>query len=53
MKTLDIVKLFSRYYIAVFIDGVMQYTVYGGYKTLSSAKSAANKRGLAIYNYRV
>lgn len=49
---LIIVRLFGLWYIARFKDGVMQYTLYGGYKTLSAAKSVATRKGLQIEEIR-
>lgn len=49
---LVIVRLFSLYYIAKFEAGVMQYTLYGGYKTLSAAKAVATRKGLQIEEIR-
>ena len=49
---LAIVHLFDLWYIARFKDGVMQYTLYGGYKKLSTAKSVATRKGLQIDKIR-
>ena len=36
-----IVRLFSLWYIAAFENGVMQYSIYGGYKREQDAKRQA------------
>ena len=47
-----IVRLFSLWYIAKFESGVMQYTLYGGYKTLPATKAVATRKGLKIEEIR-
>ena len=47
-----IVRLFSLWHIAKFESGVMQYVLYGGYKTLSAAKAVATRKGLQIEEIR-
>ena len=47
-----IVHLFSLWYIAAFENGAMQYSIYGGYKTLSAAKGIATRKGLQIDEIR-
>ena len=49
---LVIVRLFGLWHIARFKDGVMQYTLYRGYKTLSTAKAVATRKGLQIDEIR-
>lgn len=47
-----IVRLFSLWHIAKFEAGVMQYTLYGGYKTLPATKAVATRKGLQIEEIR-
>lgn len=47
-----IVRLFSLWYIAIYESGVMQCTLYGGYKTLGTAKAVATRKGLQIDEIR-
>lgn len=49
---LVIVRLFSLWHIARYEGGVMQYTLYRGYKTLSAAKAVATRKGLQIDEIR-
>lgn len=49
---LVIVRLFGLWYIAKFEAGVMQHTLYGGYKTLSAAKAVATRKGLQTEEIR-
>lgn len=43
-----IVRLFSLYYIATFSNGIMQYTIYGGYKRLQDSKRIATIKHIHI-----
>ena len=49
---LVIIRLFGLWYIAKFENEVMQYTLYGGYKTLSTVKSVATRKCLQIEEIR-
>lgn len=43
-----IIRLFGLWYIAAFKDGIMQYSLYGGYKRYSDAKRIATVKGIRI-----
>ena len=47
-----IIRLFGLWHIAAFENGAMQYSIYGGYKTLSAAKGIATRKGLQIGEIR-
>ena len=47
-----IVRLFGLWYIAAFENGVMQYSIYGGYKREQDAKRAATIHNIKITEIR-
>lgn len=47
-----IVRLFGLWYIATFENGVMQYSIYGGYKREQDAKRQATIRNIEITEIR-
>lgn len=47
-----IVRLFGLWYIAAFENGIMQYSIYGGYKREQDAKRAATIRNIEIAEIR-
>ena len=47
-----IVRLFGLWYIAVFDNGVMQYSIYGGYKREQDAKRQATIYNITIAEIR-
>ena len=47
-----IVRLFGLWYIAAFENGVMQYSIYGGYKREQDAKRQATIHKINIKEIR-
>ena len=47
-----IISLFGLWYIAVFANGVMQYSIYGGYKRKQDAKRQATIHKIKIEEIR-
>ena len=47
-----IVRLFGLWYIATFENGVMQYSIYGGYKREQDAKRQATIQKIKIEEIR-
>ena len=47
-----IVRLFDLWYVAAFKNGIMQYSIYGGYKREQDAKRQAIIHGIEISEVR-
>ena len=47
-----IVRLFGLWHVAAFENGVMQYSIYGGYKREQDAKRQATIHGIKISEVR-
>ena len=47
-----IIHLFGLWYIAAFENGMMQYSIYGGYKREQDAKRAATIHNIKITEIR-
>ena len=47
-----IVRLFSLWHVAAFKNGIMQYSIYGGYKREQDAKRQATVHGIKISEIR-
>ena len=47
-----IVRLFGLWHVAAFKNGVMQYSIYGGYKRYQDAKRQATIHGIEISEVR-
>lgn len=47
-----IVHLFGLWHVAAFENGVMQYSIYGGYKREQDAKRQATIHGIKITEVR-
>jgi hypothetical protein len=48
METFVIVRLSSLWHIALYVDGVMQYSIYGGYKRKQDAVRVAHMKNISI-----
>lgn len=48
METFVIVRISSLWHIARYIDGVMQYSIYGGYKRKQDAVRVAHMKNIPI-----
>lgn len=48
MKTYVIVRLFGMWHIAYYVDGVMQYSIYGGYRRKQDAMRVAHMKHIPI-----
>ena len=47
-----IVRLFGLWHVAAFENGIMQYSIYGGYKREQDAKRQATIHGIEISEVR-
>ena len=47
-----IIRLFGLWHIAAFENGVMQYSIYGGYKREQDAKRQATVHNMKIVEIR-
>ena len=47
-----IVRLFGLQHVAAFKNGIMQYSIYGGYKRYQDAKRQATIHGIKITEVR-
>ena len=47
-----IVRLFGLWHVAAFKNGIMQYSIYGGYKREQDAKRQATIHGIKISEVR-
>ena len=47
-----IVRLFGLWHVAAFENGIMQYSIYGGYKREQDAKRQATIHGIKISEIR-
>lgn len=47
-----IVRLFGLWHVAAFENGIMQYSIYGGYKREQDAKRQATIHGIKITEVR-
>ena len=52
MKQYVIVRLFGMWHIARYDDGVMQYSIYGGYKRKQDAVRVARMKNIHIDEVR-
>ena len=50
MEAVVIVRLWGLWHIARYVDGVMQYSIYGGYKRKQDALRIAHIKGIHIDN---
>ena len=48
MKSYVIVRLWGLWNIAYYVDGVMQYSIYGGYKRKQDAMRVARMKHIPI-----
>ena len=47
-----IVRLFGLWHVAAFENGIMRYSIYGGYKREQDAKKQATIHGIKITEVR-
>lgn len=52
MQTFVIVRLGSLWHIARYVDGVMQYSIYGGYKRKQDAVRVAHMKNIPVDEIR-
>ena len=52
MEAVVIVKLWGLWHIAKYVDGVMQYSIHGGYKRKQDALRIAHMKNIHIDEVR-
>ena len=52
MKAYAIIRLFGMWHIAYYVDGVMQFSIYGGYRRKQDAMRVAHMKNIHIDEVR-